>query len=540
MAISFYNFCQDVIGLKLTLGQGVVAKLAFDSAALVQLSPQERALAKEMMGGCEVIPERARRIVCLELGRGSGKTSLYAAWCLYTAVTAKLKVGPGDTPVCVSVAPDKPTATLGIRMAREMAKRHPSLERLIESDETNGQRPQILIRRPDGHLVSIEAFAASRGGANVRGRTVLTFVLDEAQFFNPFDDGSYVVNDKDVYRAVIPRLVPLSRGGKGFFISTPWPTDTMMASFMDKNYGHIKTELCLRATTPMMRGDDKEILKTIEDELQRDEENARREFFCEKTIAGEGFFFSHDALAMSTNDAEFPMDRTDAFPVAVGVDFAFKRDSSAICVVEWTGEKYQTVFFKELKPKPGKPLKPSEVVEEFAGVAKTYGANYVITDGHYREAIKEHLEKHKLGIWDAPEGASGKEASYTRCRAVMHQGQIDLPRGKLPAQLKTVIGRLTPGGGISIKVPRRAGQGHGDLVSAWVNAVYHLAYAKLEAKKKKPLAGPELVTWQNSKLKEQEDRLEAKLIKKAEASAKIANRRKSLSELALKIHGQGY
>lgn len=534
LPINFRQFCSNVIGLTLTEGQSIVAQVAFEGLDPKSLPASLVPLAKEMLGGCLDVPERSKRLVCLELGRGSGKTSLYAAWCLYCALTMEIKVGPGDVPICVCVAPDKPTASLAIRMCREMARKSPAIERLIVSDETNGQRPSLLIRRPDGQLVSIEAFAASRGGANVRGRTILTFVLDEAQFFNPFDDGAYVVNDKDVYRALIPRLVPLKRGGKGFFISTPWPTETFMAECMDKNYGHIKTELCMRATTPMMRGDDPEVLKAIEDELERDEENARREFFCEKTIAGEGFFFSHDAISSSIYDGEYPLEPEPGKAIAVGCDFAFKRDSSAICVVQFDGH-YKTLFHKELKPKPGKPLKPSEVVEDFAKIAKMYGAQYVVADGHYREALKEHLEKHGLSIWDAPEGSGGKERSYSRARACMHEGLCRFPRGKIPTQLKTVIARPSPGGGISIKVPRRAGSGHGDLISAWVLAVYHLAYEKLEKKKAKPLEGAARIAAENEKMAQHYDKLEQKAIKEAEKAAKKQNRYKSMIELANRL-----
>jgi hypothetical protein len=119
------------------------------------------------------------------------------------------------------------------------------------------------------------------------------------------------------------------------------------------------------------------------------------------------------------------------------------------------------------------PLKPSVVVRTFAEVVKRHGAEYLMADGHYRQSISEHLETENLHFTIAPEGAKGNQEVYVRARRLMLDGQIKIPANeRLIKQLKQVISQPTAGGGLSIRQPRQTGGGHGDLVSAFVLAVW--------------------------------------------------------------------
>lgn len=477
--IEFWEFCGKVLHLQLTPGQRVVAKVAFGDFNPSDLDGDEHALAILLFGGLEEVPSDAKRFVCLRLGRGSGKTTLCAAYAVYCAVCQPVKTGPGDTPYVITIAPDKDTAKLSISMAREMIRGQPALERLIVTDE----KTSISIRRPDGLQVKIEAFAASRGGSSVRGRTILAFLLDEAEFFtsNSDDGRSYSVNDVDLFRALKPRLV---RGGKGMLVSTPWPVETLMGTMFERNFGHPVDAIAVKAPTLLVRGDDPDVAANVADEYLKDPENARREYDCEVDgLIGEGFF-DHSALITSVLEVEYPGKYNPLWPTAAGVDLGFKNDSSTIAIVQFDGRKYHLVYMMEKRPKPGAPLKPSEVIREFALIAKRYGCNGVISDGHYRESVKEHLAEHKLTLIDAPEGMKGKQDSFSRVRAVLHEGMVVLPKHELTSRLlsqaRLVSAKPSPGGGLSIKIPRKVGLGHGDLVSAWVLAVHRLAYGRVK------------------------------------------------------------
>jgi hypothetical protein len=482
--IPFHQFCEQVLNLKLTAGQRVVAKVAFGDSDPVDLEEPERSLAIEMFGGIERITDHSvRKYVLLRLGRGSGKTTLCAAYSIYEAVTHNVsKCGPGDVPYVITIAPDKETAKLSIRMAREMVRGSRHLERLVVSDSDH----LISLRRPDGRMVRIEAFAASRGGSAVRGRTIISFLLDEAEFFTSNGEGrEYSVNDKDIFRALKPRLL---NDGRGMLVSTPWPTETLMGELFDDNWGRPKTAVAVKATTLQVRGDDADVRAMVEDELKKDPENARRELFCELDGLYGGEFFDVSSLQTSfVQEDSFPIPFNPKWPVAVGCDFGFTRDSSAVVVVQHDGQYYRLVYAEELRPRPGSPLKPSAVVERFAAVAKRYGCSAVVADGYYREAIYEHLTKHNIGLVDAPAGTKGKAETFQRTRAVLHEGRIRIPDvtigRRMVQQAKMVSSRPAPGGTVTIKIPRKIGMGHGDIVSAWVLAVHRLAYDSPKADK---------------------------------------------------------
>lgn len=492
--LPFHEFCERVLRLHLTPGQGVIAKVAFGNSNPCDLSGEEYDLALTMFGGVDRVSPSAKRYVCLRLGRGSGKTTMCSAYSVYLAVTADLrKCGVGDTPYVITIAPDKPTAQLSIRMCREMIRGQPALERLVTADDTTS----ITIRRPEGRLVKIEAFAATRGGSAVRGRSIIGFLLDEAEFFTSNSDGNrdYSVNDRDIFQALKPRLLP---GGKGMMVSTPWPVETLMGQMFEDNWGKPTTALAIRAPTILVRGNDPDIRAMVEDEIARDPDNARRELFCELDHIGSGEFFDTHALQLALDEVyEFPQPFNPRWPVAVGCDFGFTRDSSALVVVQFDGEYYRTVFIDELRPAANKPLSPKTVISKFSAIAKSYGVSGVIADGYYRESIKEGLSESNLSIWDAPMGAGGKADVFHRTRSVLHEGRIkipDVPLGRrLLQQAKLVTSKPSPGGTTTIKIPRKIGLGHGDIVSAWVLAVHRLAYARV--KKDRPAFEPGSPEW---------------------------------------------
>ena len=479
----FYLFCEQILHLTLTLGQRVVAKVAFGDYNPADLDGEERELALQLFGGLETVPAKAKRFVCMRLGRGSGKTTMCSAYAVYVAVCQAFKVGPGDTPYVITIAPDLPTAKLAISMCREMIRGNIALERLVCGDE----KTVITLRRPNGQQVKIEAFAASRGGSTVRGRTILAFLLDEAEFFtsNGTDGSSYAVSDTDIFRALKPRLV---RTGKGMLVSTPWPVETLMGTMFEANWGAAKTALAVKAPTMLVRGDDPDIAANVNDERERDPDNCRREYDCEiDGVSGDGFFDATCLASAVSAELLLPGAYNPLWPCAAAADLGFKNDSSTLAVVQYDGQRYHTVALVEMRPKPGAPLKPSVVIAKFAEVAKAYGCTYIVSDGHYRESVKEHLQEHGLGLVDAPEGMLGKQESFSRVRSVLHEGLVLLPKSdlvsRLVSQAKLVTARPAPGGGLSIKIPRKVGLGHGDLVSAWVLAVHNLAYGKVKREK---------------------------------------------------------
>jgi hypothetical protein len=480
--IQFHEFCDNVLKLKLEPGQRVIAKVAFGNYDPCDLEGEEKELALTLFGGVERVPPSVKKYVLMRLGRGSGKTTLCSAFAVYTCLTFDCsKAGPGSVPYAMIIAPDKATAKISVRMCRELIRGVPAIERLVVKD----QDQVIQLRRPDGRMVQIECFAAQTKGSNVRSRDVMVFIFDEAEFFTSNGgeqaEREYAVNDKEIFNSITPRLM---QGGRGLLISTPWPVETLMGTWFEEQWAKCTNCVCIKAPTNVVRILTPHLQDIIDTELARDADNARREFFCELDGITSGDFFDVEVLKKQLDPSytEFP-GYNPKWPVAIGCDLGFTRDSSAIAVVQYDGKNYRTVYLEELKPKPGKPLKPGDVIEHFAKIAHEYGGGGVVADAYYREALKEHLQKHGLVVYHAPEGVRGKADTYHRTRAVVHQGlhtMPDLPIARrMVQQAKLIVSKSSAGGTTTIKVPRKVGMGHGDLVSAWCLAVHKLAYARI-------------------------------------------------------------
>ena len=159
--------------------------------------------------------------------------------------------------------------------------------------------------------------------------------------------------------------------------------------------------------------------------------------------------------------------------VGAGFDPAFRSDACAgVIVIGVDGHYYSAATF-ERKPTKGTPLRPSVVTREFAQLARSYGAEHIVTDGFYVEAVREHVQAEKLELIEAPSGQQGKANVYMGAREQLHGGHVHIPASqqRLIRQLGDVVSKPQPGGGISITSPRKR-DGHGDLVSAFVLALW--------------------------------------------------------------------
>ena len=452
------------IGITATSGQATIVARAFD-------------------------PDDRKPVIVAVCGARGGKSYILGALrLLHGALSRDLsRMAAGQNAVALIVAPDLRLSREVINYVRGAISLRPELSAMVQSDS----ELRIVIERPDGQSVAIEALPATRGGGALRGRSLTDALLDECAFFR---DEGYAVNDVELFKAVRPRVLP---GGQTIVSSTPWGESGLLYDLW--RGGSDATTDVFHAPTLMLRDDDAGLADVIAAERLRDPENARREFDARFMTSGSGQFFDSNAIrgAVADYDVE-AVPYVKRYRYACGVDLGFKTDSSAMVVAQYDGEKYSVASIMELRPEEGSPLVPSEVIATFAAIAKRYGCQHVISDGHYREAVAEHLLRHQLALIDAPAGASGKTESYTRARAVLHEGSCIIPdHARLIGQLRAVVCKPTSGGGLSISSPRKPGGGHGDIVSAWVLAVHYLATARVEPEKERPplYGSPEYEMW---------------------------------------------
>lgn len=447
-----------MLGVKPTPYQQAICRVAFDGGEV-----GDDPLAQRAFGAIGAIPAQCRKVFAAVCGARAGKsyvlTSLPLLWKSLTVPLTTL--APGQQAAAMVVAPSIRLARETYRYALGAAQAHPELRKLL----SNISQDAFLINRPDG-IVSFECAPATSGGAALRGRSLVAAAMDECAFFR---DEKYSVNDRDIFRAITPRLL---EGGILVVPSTPWIKSGLLYDLWQENHTHPETSLVAHAPTELLRPT---MAALVRQERQRDPENAAREYDAEFMESGAGSFFEPVSIELATNKAlqVGSLRPKQGCVVTVGADFAFRSDCSALVVVHQYGQKRIVADIVELKPKKGEPLRPSEVVETFAKVAKEHKAEAVVADGHYRESIAELLSTYDLGFISAPQGAGGKALQYQCTRTLLRDGLVTIPDDpRLISQLKEVQYRATSGGGVSIASPRYKGGGHGDICSALVLALY--------------------------------------------------------------------
>lgn len=489
---TFVAFAAEVLGLRLTVAQRTLARVAFDGVDPADLTDrEERRIAHELFGGVQRIPPAARgALLVLRLGRASGKSLLTAAWAVYRVLTADLSAcGPGDTPAVCVVSPRRDTSRIVGNYARAFAGVD-AIAPLVTTSAVDG----FTLRRPDGREVRFAIVPKSAGGSSLRGLSLIAVVVDESEFV-PSGGPAAVIHDGDIIDAAIPRGLP------GFLIvlcSTPWPAPSATSRAFDENFGHPVNALAALGTTLVMRDHDPALEAKVAAELRRSPTNATREYEC--TIGEEatgGAFFAPGDIARAVVHAPIAPRQARA---RAGIDPAFIHDGFALAVVEEQDGALVLVHFELVTPKPQSPLMPSEVVPGLAKIAASYGCKVWSTDKHKVGSVRGHA----LSAGIATQVLE-PEDTMIALRDALREGKVRIPNDpRLIAQLRAVTFKPRTGGGLTITSPRSRESGHGDIVSALAMAcapardgsgAIRGAAAMMEALANAPAARPQSVTF---------------------------------------------
>lgn len=450
---SFIGFCEWA-GVDLTAGQSELARVAFDGA-----EPVDRNLAGCLFG--PTLPVGRCRVVAAVCGRRAGKSYvLVAVRMVHGMLVRELPPLPPKTrAVAMIIAPRDSMRMEVFRYALGLIESKPELRALLVG------KPKVdsfELRRPDGKTVYFETGVATAGGTAARGRWFTDFALDECAFFR---DDSFKVNDEELYKAGTSTLLP---GGQVLVASTPWAEAGLLYRLWKERPAGV-----IVAHAPTLVLNDSEVTREIVAEAYAtDPDSAKREFGAQFMTTGTTVFFESSSIDAAITNEPFEVEPGDV--IVAGGDFGFRSDSSALILVALRAGVLHVFDGAEERPTDG-PLKPSVTVASFA--AKVAGrCRYLMADGHYREAISEHLEEHGLGYVPAPTQPAD---TYVRARMMLRDGRVKIHRlefrDRLLQQMREVHGKPTAGGGMSIVHPRWAKGGHGDLVAALVLAVWQVA-----------------------------------------------------------------
>ena len=119
-----------------------------------------------------------------------------------------------------------------------------------------------------------------------------------------------------------------------------------------------------------------------------------------------------------------------------------------------------------------------------------FGHDAVMADGHYREAVREHLEPTGVYLRSAPEGADGKRGrtpSSAPCSAKGRSSFLPMS-GCFASSERSRCGiRLAVETKVSISSPTWSDGAHGDLVAALVLAVWRDHGTEVQAARRTPV-----------------------------------------------------
>jgi hypothetical protein len=460
----------------LSEAQWVFVRVAFDRVDPIDLATAEqRELAAKMFGACDRVDPESRRTVAMLKGARAGGTYLWSLYLLYRCLTADLsQLAPGEVAFAPVVCPQMDVGQQTINYIKGGL-----LVAGLDWMRQNDALQSVVIKRADGATVIVEIFAAARGGSSVRGKTFVAALMDEACFFRGQETG--VVNDEEIHAALFPRVM---RSGTVGLVSTAWAEEGKLWGLVVSNLGrpgtgpmvgNHTTALACITPTEVLRQDENSRLDIAAVD-KSDPEKANREYRCIPLSKNTSQFFPPAELRRCEELGEGLLEDlrpTRMTNVGAGWDMGLVHDSAASVIVHEEEGVYTVASIIERQPEPGAPLKLSEVCAEFESALQLQHCYQATADQYEFEASKEHLDG--IELLPAPTGIGGKTESYTLVRQLMREGRLRIPPCyvKLLAQLKEVVSKPAEQGKLRIWSPRSK-SGHGDLVSALVNAIWQL------------------------------------------------------------------
>jgi len=410
--------------------------------------------------GCELgtlTPKRARTYVCSTGGR-AGKTSRFltcvALWCAWTVALPTLS--PGEVAFAFISAPKRALAKRCLSFVLGCIQSSPVLRAAL----LKGGVEAVKIRRPDGHVVSIEV--STKGKLSGRAGTCVYYGVDEAEFF--LDSAAQDLDEQ--IKGAEQRVVP---GGMIGIVSTPFiEGEGEMQRVIQRERGkHIGALICERVSTRELNPS-WDPTGEIEASMRRKpggDANVDRDVYAIPYPRGTKRFFNAAKLYEAAK--RLSLKTNPPLAVGAGSDLGFRRDGSALVIAKRYADHLIGIpVYKVERPTDG-PLVPRDVCTSFAATAREHGASGVAADRHGAETYRQYLNDAGLAFLDAPTDREGKWGLYQAAFQVFADNRICLgdlvasdPNGQelvddLVDQLSRITTKKLPGGGEEIIVPHR-------------------------------------------------------------------------------------
>jgi hypothetical protein len=391
--------------------------------------------------------------VVFRVGRRGGKSST-----LSRAVAAEVLYGDhhvpgGDTGVFAIISQDRDNAKNRITTIDEIF----SDLQVDHKTLTNEIRVASVNRE-------VKIFTASVAG--VSGFTAIGCLCDEVSKWK--DKDSEVNPGFEVLESLRPTMAT-QPNAMMWLISSPWSTGD--AHYEAFEAGTSEGQTCFYAPT-WIANPTPEVSEERCRRLALTEQEFEREYKAIPMATEENRFFPADRIK-EAQEITFSLHDTAR---KGGGDLAFRRNSSALCILEHGKHEdargaYRLLLDREWIP-TSKSLRPGDVFSDMIGDLKKYDAETVCTDLHYIESLREELEATDINLQEFPTNQEGIGKAFLRVRYLLSHGRISLALASqdLIRQLGSV--RMVPTAqGMSFKSPETGGK-HGDIASAFVCALW--------------------------------------------------------------------
>lgn len=404
--------------------------------------------------------ERSRgvRNVVVRGGRRGGKSTTVCRFAVAEMLDPKHNVPPGDIGYFAIISATLPQAK----------ERILTIAKILDVLEVphKALTEQIMLHE---RATGAKAFAATLKG--VVSFTAIGALCDEEARWQDPDSGANPANE--VLSSLRPTMTTMPNA-QMWHVSSPWSTIDVHHLMVEAGDNEAQRVFC-GATWEM----NPTVTEADTKALEPDYPSWLREYAAQPMASDETKFFPAefvDAAGKLSFQFEY-IEKTRG-----GGDFAFRKNSSALAVLQQMGVRVRLVANEERVP--GKrALIPSETITDLVGLAASHGADGVACDLHYIETVREHTEALDLELLEFPTDSEGINKAYVRTRVMLSHGWLDLSRASpmLLKQLKETTSKPTDGAGLIIKNPVKNGA-HGDNVSALVAAVWALDQQTLDRK----------------------------------------------------------
>jgi hypothetical protein len=418
------------------------------AAAGEELNEQEREIFQRFTGRAREPGQRIEEAEFL-IGRRGGKDRAASVLATYLAALIDWSevLAKGERGLVLCVGPDQRQAKITRDYIEGVFDASRILSRLIVN------RTADTLELSNG--ISIEVRAASF--RRLRGVTCVAVIATEAAFWQTEDSTNV---DVEILNAVRPSLATTS--GPLIIITTPYARRGEVWETYRRHFGPAGDPLILVAQGTSRDFNPTLSEKVVERALERDPAAASAEYLALFRTDVESF------VSREVVEAGVIPDRCELAPVNGTHYVAFvdpsggSADSMTLAVAHREKEQGVLDVVRERKP----PFSPDDVVQEFAGMLKSYGLHRVAGDRYAGEWPRERFLAH--GIKYEPSERT-KSQIYQETLPLLNSGRVELlDHPRLVGQLIGLERRTARGGKDSID---HAPGGHDDVANAAAGAL---------------------------------------------------------------------